>query len=324
MLQQQSCDYYYEIFAHYSSHEDIIKDRVRMNAYIRAIQQNPSLFKGKAVLDAGTGTGIMALLAAKAGARVVYAVERTLMAKFAEKIVQINGFSPIIKVIHGDLTEVELPEKVDIIISDWMGTCLFADSSLEPIIIARDKWLASDGVMFPSKARIVIGGIEDAEYRKKKIDFWDDVYGFKFNCIKKWALVEPLVERCPTDGFLTDEAIIAEYDLKTITIEDTIAPHHFELVPSETNDMHAFVVWFDVFFKGPEKSFVLSTSPYCKDTIWHQCIFYLHEPLAIVPGSLIEGDFQQQHDSSNIRNQIFHFVVNYDGNEFQVHYKLSV
>ena len=324
MLNQQSCDYYNDVYAHYSAHEDILKDKARMSIYMKAIQQNPSLFRGKAVLDAGTGTGIMAMLAVQAGARIVYAVERTIMAEFAKKIVEINNFADKIIVYHSSLEEVELPEKVDIIISDWMGSCLFADSSFESVIIARDKWLAPDGVMFPSTARLVIGAIEDEEYRKKKIDFWDNVYGFHYSSIKNWALVEPLVETCPTDGFLTDEYIMADYDLKTVTIQDSLAPSHFELIPSETNTMHAFVIWFDVIFRGPEKSFALSTSPYCKTTCWRHSVFYLNDPLPIIPGSLIEGQVQQYHDTVNPRNQFFILKFRYNGVEYQQKYKLSV
>jgi protein arginine N-methyltransferase 1 len=57
-LEAQSCDYYFDHFAHFGVHEDILKDSVGMHAYRDAIVQNPSLFQGKVVLDVGCGTGI--------------------------------------------------------------------------------------------------------------------------------------------------------------------------------------------------------------------------------------------------------------------------
>ena len=52
----------------------------------------------------------------------------------------------------GKIEEVTLPvEKVDIIISEWMGYCLLYESMLETVLFARDKWLAEGGLLFPDK-----------------------------------------------------------------------------------------------------------------------------------------------------------------------------
>ena len=52
----------------------MLKDRVRTKTYMKSIIDNPHLFKNKVVLDIGAGTGILALFAAKAGAKHVYGV----------------------------------------------------------------------------------------------------------------------------------------------------------------------------------------------------------------------------------------------------------
>ena len=51
-------------------------------------------------------------------------------------------------------------EKVDIIISEWMGYCRFYESMLETVLYARDKWLARDGMLFPDRATLFVAGIE--------------------------------------------------------------------------------------------------------------------------------------------------------------------
>lgn len=64
----------------------------------------------------------------------------------------------------GKVEEVELPvEKVDIIISEWMGYCLFYESMLETVLYARDKWLAPNGMLFPDKCSLYITAIEDRQ-----------------------------------------------------------------------------------------------------------------------------------------------------------------
>lgn len=77
----------------------------------------------------------------------------------------------VITLIRGKIEEVVLPvEKVDIIISEWMGYFLLYESMLDTVLFARDKWLAPNGMIFPDKASLYVCAIEDAEYRQDKID----------------------------------------------------------------------------------------------------------------------------------------------------------
>jgi len=60
------------------------------------------------------------------------------------------------------MEEVELPvEKVDIIISEWMGYFLLFEGMVSSVIHARDKYLKKGGLMLPNAARIYICGVED-------------------------------------------------------------------------------------------------------------------------------------------------------------------
>ena len=62
--------------------------------------------------------------------------------------------------------EIQLPvEKVDCIISEWMGYFLFYESMLDTVLYARDKWLVPGGIILPDKATLSVVGIEDGEYR---------------------------------------------------------------------------------------------------------------------------------------------------------------
>uniref|UniRef100_A0A914X1K6 Uncharacterized protein n=1 Tax=Plectus sambesii TaxID=2011161 RepID=A0A914X1K6_9BILA len=66
-----SKDYYFDSYAHFGIHEEMLKDEVRTLTYRNAIYHNKHLFKGKVVLDVGSGTGILSMFAAKAGAKKV-------------------------------------------------------------------------------------------------------------------------------------------------------------------------------------------------------------------------------------------------------------
>ena len=86
-------DYYFDSYSHFNIHEDMLKDKNRTLAYMNAITKNPHLFKNKIVLDVGSGTGILSMFAAKAGAKHVYAIEYANIADFSKKIVEDNGLS---------------------------------------------------------------------------------------------------------------------------------------------------------------------------------------------------------------------------------------
>lgn len=125
--------------------------------YRSAIEENPSNFKGKVIMDVGAGSAILSMFAARAGAKKVYAVEASNMAENARILIQANGFSKIIEVIQArieDITEEMIPgdKPIDVIISEPLGIYLLNERMLETYVIARDRWLKPGGRMFPTRA----------------------------------------------------------------------------------------------------------------------------------------------------------------------------
>lgn len=100
----------------------MLKDEVRTLSYRNAIYNNAHLFKDKVVLDVGCGTGILCMFAAKAGAKLVIGVDMSNIIDQAKIITKDNGFEGKIVLVKGKMEDVVLPvDKVDIIISEWMG-----------------------------------------------------------------------------------------------------------------------------------------------------------------------------------------------------------
>lgn len=108
--------------------------------------------------------------AVKAGAKHVIGVDMSTIIEKAREIVAVNGMSDKITLLQGKMEEVVLPyDKVDIIISEWMGYFLLYESMLDTVLYARDKYLVKDGLIFPDKATIFMAGIEDGDYKEEKI-----------------------------------------------------------------------------------------------------------------------------------------------------------
>ncbi|OMO67328.1 Protein arginine N-methyltransferase [Corchorus capsularis] len=298
-----SADYYFDSYSHFGIHEEMLKDVVRTKTYQNVIYQNKFLFKDKVVLDVGAGTGILSLFCAKAGAAHVYAVECSHMADMAKQIVETNGLSDVVTVLKGKIEELELPvAKVDIIISEWMGYFLLFENMLNTVLYARDKWLVDDGIVLPDKASLYLTAIEDAEYKDDKIEFWNNVYGFDMSCIKKQAMMEPLVDTVDQNQIVTNCHLLKTMDISKMAPGDASFTAPFKLVAQRDDYIHAFVAYFDVSFTKCHKLMGFSTGPRSRATHWKQTVLYLEDVLTICEGEAITGSMTVAPNKKNPRD----------------------
>jgi protein arginine N-methyltransferase 1 len=296
-------DYYFDSYAHFGIHEEMLKDTVRTRSYQTAISNSAHLLKGKIVLDVGCGTGILSLFAAKAGAKHVYGVECSAIATQARRIVADNGYQDRVTIIKGKVEDIKLPvDQVDVIISEWMGYFLFYESMLDTVIWARDKWLKPDGMILPDKATVCLLGIEDGEYRAEKIDFWDNVYGFNMSSIKEVAITEPLVDVVDANQIATQPCVLKQIDILTMSKEDATFEVPFKLRATRNDYIHAFVAYFDIAFTQCHKPVTFSTSPRARQTHWKQTVFYLEDTIVVCEGETIEGTLACKPNAKNNRD----------------------
>jgi len=311
-----SKDYYFDSYAHFGIHEEMLKDEVRTLTYRNSMWHNKHLFKNKIVLDVGCGTGILSMFAAKAGAKQVIGVDMSGIVEQAKKIVEVNGLSDKITIIRGKVEEISLPEgveKVDIIISEWMGYCLFYESMLDTVLYARDKWLAPDGHMFPDRATLYVTAIEDRQYKDDKINWWDDVYGFDMSCIRKVALSEPLVDVVDRNQVVTNSCLLKEIDIQTCTKDDIPFESPFHLQVKRNDYIQAFVTFFNIEFTKCHKRVGFSTAPEAPYTHWKQTVFYLEEYLTCKRGEEVYGVFSMKPNERNKRDLDFQIDVDFHG-----------
>jgi len=295
--EESSASQYFQFYGYLSQQQNMMQDFIRTSTYQKAILDNPLDFTGKVVLDVGAGSGILSFFAYQSGAARVYAVEASSIAQHAAKLVEANKADNVIKVISGKIEEIQLPEQVDIIISEPMGYMLLNERMLETFLHAK-KFLKPKGRMFPSRGDLHVAPFTDeALYMEQfnKVNFWYQEYfhGVNLSTLRKSAMTEyfrqPVVDTfdinictAKSQRHVIDFQTSDETDLHRIEI-----PLEFHILNSGT--VHGLAFWFDVAFIGSNHTVWLSTAPTQPLTHWYQVRCLLSEPIFAKQGQLLTG-----------------------------------
>ncbi|KAM9712215.1 protein arginine N-methyltransferase 6 [Menidia menidia] len=307
---------YFDSYSDVTIHEEMISDHVRTNTYRMAILRNSESIRGKVVLDVGAGTGVLSIFCAQAGAHKVYAVEACSIAEQAVEIVKQNNLEGKVEVVRGTVETVDLPEKVDVIVSEWMGYALLHESMLNSVLYARDKWLKPGGVILPSKAELYIAPICDP-VAEDRLHFWytvKDKYGIDMSCMYDFARKcvmnsDITVNTVTVEDVLSHPARFAEIDLYSVTAEELRSVKgQFRCESFGSAAVNAFCVYFTVTFPSPDKAppLVLSTSPFKPETHWKQAVLYLGDAVEVVQDTPVTGEVCMYPSEESTRHICIH------------------
>jgi protein arginine N-methyltransferase 1 len=149
---------------------EMIADRGRLEAYNKAIAK--AVRPGDSVLEMGCGPGAFALLACQAGARKVYAVDSEEIVHFARELAIANGFADRMEFIQSDSRKVQLPERVNVIISDIRGSLPLFGHAIASLEDARQRLLAPGGRLIPQRDTLRAAVIEADDFYSKLVSPW--------------------------------------------------------------------------------------------------------------------------------------------------------
>jgi protein arginine N-methyltransferase 3 len=317
----------------------MLKDTIRTDAYRDFIYENKHLFQGKTVLDVGCGTGILSMFCAKAGAAKVFAVDNSNIIEKAKMNIEKNGMSDTIVCIRGKIEEISLPvEKVDIIVSEWMGYCLLFEAMLNSVLWARDKYLQPDGLMVPSHCSLHVAPIMDPEYISDNVEFWYDVYGFDMSAMMEKIYDDVLIRSVKSQSLAAQSSPFLTLPLHDIKVEDLTFRQKFSVdIKDNVENIDGWVLWFDTFFmpsrstplpldaraetwkQGSKPGVAFTTGPFGKETHWQSGVMLIdrktHPQKALASGTVISGTVGYAESGSNKRGLELEITWNVEGSE---------
>ncbi|KAK9467715.1 S-adenosyl-L-methionine-dependent methyltransferase [Lipomyces arxii] len=321
--------HYFESYAHNDIHEIMLKDTIRTDSYRDFIYGNKNVFKDKIVLDVGCGTGILSMFAAKAGAKNVFAVDNSDIIEKAISNVHENGLERIIQCYRGKIEDIRLPvPKVDIIISEWMGYALLYEAMLDSVLVARDKYLAPDGLMVPSECRILVAGIRDEELINDKVNFWNDIYGFKMSAMKPRIYDDVIIDIYKPESVVDPNPYtFSTLPLHTVTIPELDFTSPISVPVPTTTDfdgvLDGLLIYFDTYFTRSRAEVVptdaraesynpgdgslgFTTGPWGpKPTHWRSGALLFNKPLKVPKGATcVNGTITYQKRKANLRELV--------------------
>ena len=222
-------------------------DGVRMSAYARAIER--AVKPGSVVLDLGSGTGVCALLAARAGARHVYAIDLNPAVWVARDLAKENGFADRISVYESSSFEVDLPEKVDVIVSDLRGQTPLNGNHLAAVTDARARWLRPGGVSIPLRDRLLVAAIESQEMARLLATGWESTgnLGFSVEACRTSVLNSVQDDRrrsLPASAIISTAESWATVEYWSATAADEVYGGTVELTGTRRGTAHGLAVWF--------------------------------------------------------------------------------
>ncbi len=233
-------------------HQLMLGDRLRMHAYKKAIQE--VVKPGMIVLDLGTGTGILGLWALQAGAKYLYAIDvNDKILPLAIQRFELGGFSGSYQALLALSYNVNLPERVDVIISEILGNLADNEDFVPILKDARQRFLKSEGRMLPSSVYSQLVPVSSVkahqQVKLKNIQVLNDNY--LENLLQRLAIQNPF--NLYYDAILPDNTYLSQPQVA----------QEFKMEDDDQASYEKFLTFYieaDGIFTGFKGSFVATLS----------------------------------------------------------------
>lgn len=248
-------------FASFFEQERMLADQPRMAFYHAAIARH--LRPGARVIDLGTGTGILAAFAARAGAAQVYAIDHSSILEHARALAAHNRLERV-EFLATHSRDLRLAAPVDAILHEQMGDCLFDEDMLANVAELRDRLLRPGGLILPSRFEFFCEPVKVRDQRRVPFIWELNVGGYDYSCLDRDRPDEPEYYRfAGTDPSVVEyyvgtPAPALTFDLHTAS--ETTVPRELQFTRTVTRASRVDAL--AVFFRARvDDDLVLDTAP---------------------------------------------------------------
>lgn len=263
-------------------HIPMVNDDERNQAYDLALRR--AVKPGDLVLEIGTGSGLVAMMAARAGAeRVVTCEVLPLMADIAREVVAKNGLADRITIINKKSTQVQvgtdLPERADVFVSELINIGMLSPNMLPVLHHARETLLKPEARIIPAAA-IVYGALIEAT-QLSRINPVRQISGFDLSPLDK--LRSPGYAQIDLAADLVRQVSqpfkALEFDFRQTMPENDARV--LEVTATSSGMAHGVAFWFDLVM---DEEIVYSSASTTRTNHWKQAAEFFRQPIAVQPG----------------------------------------
>lgn len=249
-------------------HEEMLASSIRTNAYLSRLYDYIPV--GGTALDFGTGTGVFAQ-AMSDYAAVVYAIDHSApMIALARAIARRNNRQNIV-FIQSHSSDVQLPEQVDLIVHEQMGSYLIDEAMIPNVIDLRDRWLRPGGRILPNYFELYVEPIQLIPAWRVPFIWEQRLDGMRTNhvsdLIRSGAGVRRrrLVPYSAIDTVLGHVEPAWTFDLERLASSDIPASLHIDREIAVSGRLDGLAVWFSA---GTSRETWFSTHPSVPQIPW--------------------------------------------------------
>jgi type I protein arginine methyltransferase len=277
-------------------HIRMLNDQRRTLAFQEAIRR--AVEPDSVVLDIGTGTGVLALTAAHAGARQVFAIERTAVAEAAQAMFEHDATgSRRVSLIRGHSTDLVLPEKAHVLVSEIIGNDPLGERIVETFWDARERLLLDEPQLIPRGLDVYGLAVEvppdvlsSHRFSAESAREWSAAYGLDFTPLV--AVADEQQHRLSMNSFRTrgwprmsEELLLAQIDLTSAG--PTVPEAHVTFRATRSGTISGLLLYFEADL-GHDVHLSLHPDATDPTNSWSNRVHVLGTPLVVQPGDSIE------------------------------------
>jgi type II protein arginine methyltransferase len=276
----------------------MMNDAARNDAYDAAIRAQSG--DGQTVLDIGSGSGLLSMMAARSGAARVYACDdNKTLASAVTFISNQNGLGDRVQAIAKRSTDlqigVDLPDRADALVCEIFDVSAFGEDALHTIRHAREHLLNPGATIIPNGVRVWAAPVRSDDLRSRfKVGTVCGSDLSPMNALADKRTFQLDLRRIPYTT-LAEPFVALEVDFRG----------DIELLLTESNDVpvtgagdvDGFILWYDLVLGG---SNVLSTAPTGASTHWLQAFLPQWTPLSVSEGDTLRV-------ATEVRRQVIWF-----------------